>query len=154
MVKRIKYLLYKKGYLNLGPTKNKIDFLLCSPNLKVIHNAYDGRYIKTLDSNIIKHQKVINMFLELNISGDKLDYKVDIKNITLSEWFSNNGYILNSEDKDIYKWLIGAKKIIIKTESMVNNIKSGNEYHNFQLLKNLYSDVTNIVEILYEIYKA
>lgn len=152
MFKKIKYILYKKGYLKLDTITSKIDYLICSRQVNLIHSDYYEIYIKTLESDIVKHLKTLEMFNIADISGDKIDYGIQVKSITLAEWFSNDGFILENKG-DIERWLIECKKIIIKTEMLVDKITTGNEYHNFKLLKNLYSDVNNIIEILFKIYQ-
>lgn len=153
MFKKIKYLLYNIGFLKLELNIDKINYLLCCPNIDTFRIEYYTTYIKTLEKNILNHLIIMEEFSLLNISGEKVNYLIESHNILLSDWFSNKGFMLNSKDKFMSKWLYLCKKIIYKTEALVNNIKTGNEYHNFSLLKNIYADINNIINILFNIFK-
>lgn len=154
MFKKIKYILYKKGYLKLDTLDKKIDFILMFiNNINMYSIFYRNKHIDFLEKDILEY---INKIKYLLMQG--LETKIlSINNITESSyintsfsfWYSNNKSILDTNN-ELIEWLNLVKDFGNWCSSAKSNFNNTYVSVNYRKLSPYYLNITNIVDSILE----
>lgn len=154
MFKKIKFLLFKKGYLKLDTIEKKIKFIITNiEKVNLYSSSYRNIYCDFLEKDILDYIEVLKIIVR-----SPLDTKIiTVKSITessyistsFSYWYSNKGDMLDNKEY-INTWLTLSLGFIEWCEEAKKNFNNTNSINNYRKLSPYYNNINNIIENMLE----
>lgn len=151
MFKKIKFILYKYGYIKFNNILDKIDYLKT-----IDFNPYRKTDIRipTLEKDIIAY---INILYEIKETKLYEEYVV-VKSITndtliyphISNWFSNNNHMLTDTNHVYYNFLELAKEVYILNDLAQANVSNVYLQRNAIRIRPYITNIESIIDIILE----
>lgn len=149
MIKRLKCVLYEKGYMKPNEFIDKIVYLKYT---KLNPYKLPAYRIKSIESDIIDYVNTLATFLEINTYTELLPVKVvtedTVQNMNIHSWFTNNNHIIDDVDSTLDTWfdlIIEIHAIFIQCTNNVSNTVS---QRNSILLRPYIINIESIIDVL------
>ena len=153
MFKKIKYILYRKGYLSLNSISDKIDYL------KTINiNPYNSKYMRvnmiSIERDIVTYTHVFDMLLREDFVHSRVNVKKITENVlhntTLIHWFSNNGHYVDNINELFSIWLTYAQELVNMYDASRYNSTNAVMVGNSIKIQPYIINIENIVDTILE----
>lgn len=150
MFKKIKYILKMKGYLKLGTTVDKAQYLLFNYKNIDIYKSSISTSIASLESDISTYDKILTTIRSQDITTTNLvinnvsEFNIITKDIKY--WYTIDGYIIT--DKTILKSFLSNCLFIVQWYEENDKNYDPTIMYNIRRLRPYYLNIGNILDVL------